>query len=167
VYEERCASTRAALLDVDYDDILQCRLLHLTSLSEAGELARRGIDLQLHTHRHRVSYDSAVFDRGIRDNLERLGALRTSEPTHFCYPGGVNRPEFLPWLRGSNIASATTCEPGLASHRHDRLLLPRYIDTSTHTDAEFRAWLTGVATLLPRRRQAEATGQFLEAPLAS
>jgi hypothetical protein len=51
----------------------------------------------------------------------------------------------------------------LASHRHDRLLLPRYIDTSTHTDAEFRAWLTGVATLLPRRRQAEATGQFLEA----
>jgi len=45
--------------------------------------------------------------------------------------------------------------------------LPRYIDTSTHTDAEFRAWLTGVATLLPRRRQAEATGQFLEAPAAS
>jgi hypothetical protein len=94
-------------------------------------------------------------------------APRTSEPTHFCYPGGVNRPEFLPWLRGSNIASATTCEPGLASHRHDRLLLPRYIDTSTHTDADFRAWLTGVSTLLPRRRQAEETGQFLEAPLAS
>ena len=157
----------AALLDVDYDDILRRRLLHLMSLSEAGELARRGVDLQLHTHRHRVSYDSAVFDREIRDNVERLRALRASEPTHFCYPGGVNRPEFLPWLRGSNIVSATTCEPGLASRRHDRLLLPRYIDTSAHTDAEFRAWLTGVATLLPRRRQAEATGQFLETPVAS
>ena len=137
------------------------------SLSEAGELARRGVDLQLHTHRHRVSYDSAVFDREIRDNLEGFRALRVSEPMHFCYPGGVNRPEFLPWLRGSKIASATTCEPGLASRRHDRLLLPRYIDISTHTDAEFRAWLIGVATLLPRRRQAEATGQFLEAPVAS
>src|SRR6266853_972247 len=68
----------AALLDVDYDDILRRRLLQLMSLSEAGELARRGVDLQLHTHRHRVSYDSAVFDREIRDNLERLRALRPS-----------------------------------------------------------------------------------------
>jgi peptidoglycan/xylan/chitin deacetylase (PgdA/CDA1 family) len=157
----------AGLLHVDYDDILRRRLLHLMSLSEAGELARRGIDLQLHTHRHRVSFDPAVFDREIRDNRERLRAVRASEPTHFCYPGGVSRPEFLPWLRGSNIASATTCEPGMASRRHDRLLLPRYIDTATHTDAEFRAWLTGIATLLPRRRQAEATGQFFEAPVAS
>jgi len=36
----------------------------------------------------------------------------------------------------------------------------RYIDTADHTDAEFRAWLTGIATLLPRRRQAETVGQF-------
>lgn len=156
----------AALLDVDYDDILRRRLLHLMSLPEAGELARRGVDFQLHTHRHRVSFDEAVFGREIRDNRERLRKLCASEPTHFCYPGGVHRPEFLPWLRGSNIASATTCEPGMASRHHDRLLLPRYVDTSTHTDAEFRAWLTGIATLLPRRRQPESTGQFLEAPVA-
>jgi peptidoglycan/xylan/chitin deacetylase (PgdA/CDA1 family) len=157
----------SALLGVDYDDILKRRLLHLMSLSEARELAARGVDLQLHTHRHRVSFDESVFDREIVDNRARLRPLRESEPTHFCYPGGVNRPEFLPWLRGSNIASATTCEPGIATRRHDRLLLPRYIDTAGHTEAEFRAWLTGVAALLPRRRQAEAAGQFLEAPVAS
>jgi hypothetical protein len=57
--------------------------------------------------------------------------------------------------------------PGMASRRHDRLRLPRYIDTAGHTDAEFRAWLTGIAALLPRRRQPEATGQFLEVPAAS
>jgi len=157
----------AALLGVDYDDILRRRLLHLMSLSEARELAARGVDLQLHTHRHRLSFDESGFDREIVDNRTRLRRLRDSEPTHFCYPFGVNRPEFLPWLRGSNITSATTCEPGIASPRHDRLLLPRYVDTAGHTEAEFRAWLTGIAALLPRRRQVEAAGPFLEAPVAS
>jgi peptidoglycan/xylan/chitin deacetylase (PgdA/CDA1 family) len=157
----------AALLDVDYDDLVRRRLLQLMTLSEAGELARRGVDLQLHTHRHRVSLEEAVFAREIRDNRERLGRLRASEATHLCYPGGVNRREFLPWLRGLNIASATTCDPGMASRRHDRLLLPRYVDTARHTEAEFQGWLTGVAALLPRRRQAEAIGQLLGEPVAS
>ena len=157
----------AARLGLDYDDILRRRLLHLMTLSEAGELARRGVDLQLHTHRHRVSFDEAAFAREVRDNRERLRKLRDSEPTHFCYPGGVHRREFLPWLRDCNVASGTTCAPGLASRRDHPLLLPRYIDTTRHTEAEFRGWLTGVAALLPRRRQGEATGQFLEAPAAS
>ncbi|PYN87554.1 MAG: hypothetical protein DMD87_14215 [Candidatus Rokuibacteriota bacterium] len=152
----------AALLDVDYDVILKKRLLQLMTLAEAGELARRGVDLQLHTHRHRLSLEEAVFIREVEDNRERLRRLRASEATHFCYPGGVARREFLPWLRRRNVASATTCDPGMASRRHDRLLLPRYVDTAGHTDAEFRGWLTGVAAFMPRRRQAEATGQFLE-----
>jgi len=157
----------AELLGIDYDAILGRRLLHLMSLREAGDLARRGLDLQLHTHRHRVSFDAAIFEREIQENRERLRGLRASEPTHFCYPGGVHRAEFLQWLRGSNIVSATTCEPGMASRRHDRLRLPRYIDTSKHTDAEFRAWLTGVAALFPRRRPIETMGQFFEPPAAS
>jgi peptidoglycan/xylan/chitin deacetylase (PgdA/CDA1 family) len=157
----------AARLGVDYDDILRKRLLHLMTLSEAGELARRGVDLQLHTHRHRVSLDEAVFAREVRENRARLSPLRACDATHFCYPGGVYRREFLPWLRASRIESATTCEPGLASRRDDRLLLPRYIDTAEHTETEFRGWLTGVAALLPRRRQVETIGQFLEAPAAS
>jgi peptidoglycan/xylan/chitin deacetylase (PgdA/CDA1 family) len=117
-------SRLAASLGVDYDDILRRRVLHLMPLSEAGELAPRGVDLQLHTHRHRVSSRQAVFDREIRENQALLRTLRSSEATHFCYPGGVHRAEFLPWLRGSHIASATTCAPGMASRHHDRLLLP-------------------------------------------
>jgi hypothetical protein len=50
----------------------------------------------------------------------------------------------------------------MASPLHDPLLLPRYIDTAVHTEAEFRGWLTGVAAFLPRRRQPEAAGQFHE-----
>ena len=157
----------AARLGVDYDVILKARLLQLMSMSEAGELARRGVDLQLHTHRHRVSLEEAVFAREVGDNRERLRRVRASEATHFCYPGGVTRREFLPWLRRWNMASATTCAPGMASRRHDPLLLPRYIDTADHTEAEFRGWLTGVAALLPRRRQAESVGQFLDESAAS
>ena len=156
----------AALLDVDYEDILRRRILQLMTLPEARELARRGVDLQLHTHRHRVSLEEGAFDREVRENQERLRRLRTSEATHFCYPGGVTRREFLPWLRRRNITSATTCNPGMASRRHDRLLLPRYIDTGTHTETEFRGWLTGPAALLRRRRYAETFGQFLEERVA-
>ena len=157
----------ARRLDVDYDAILRRRLLHLMTLGEAGELARRGVDLQLHTHRHRVSLEEPLFEREVRTNQDRLRALRASEAVHFCYPGGVNRPEFVPWLRGWDVASATTCTPGIASRNHDRLLLPRYIDTTNHTEAEFRAWLSGIAALLPRRRQPEAPGQFLDEPVGA
>ena len=157
----------AARLEVNYEDILGRRILQLMTLAEARELARRGVDLQMHTHRHRVSLEEAAFDREVRDNRDRLRKIRASEPTHFCYPGGVTRREFLPWLRRRHIQSATTCDPGMASRHHDRLLLPRYIDTAAHTEAEFRAWLTGVAALLRRRRHAEAAGQFLDERVAS
>ena len=74
----------------------------------------------------------------------------------------ATRSQFVPWLRRRNIVSATTCDPGIASRRHDRLLLPRYVDSAEHTDTELRGWLTGVAALLPRRRQPESAGQFTE-----
>jgi hypothetical protein len=116
------------------------------------------------THRHRVSVDEAAFAREVRDNRERLRKLRESEPTHFCSPGGVHRREFLPWLRDCNVASATTCAPGLASRRDHPLRLPRYIDTADHTEAEFRGWLTGVPALLPRRRQARRPASSSKRP---
>ena len=77
-------------------------LIELMTPSEAGELARRGVDLQLHTHRHRGALEEAVFAREVEDSRNRLRRLRASEATHFCYPGGVTRREFLPWLRRWN-----------------------------------------------------------------
>jgi peptidoglycan/xylan/chitin deacetylase (PgdA/CDA1 family) len=152
----------AELLDIDYAGILRRRLFHLMSMAEARELAGRGVDFQLHTHRHGVSLDKPLFQREIADNRERLKGLRDGEANHFCYPGGVFRPEFPRWLREWNITSATTCIPGLASRRTEPLLLPRLVDTSTIGEDEFFAWLSGLASFLPRRRYVEAEGQFLE-----
>lgn len=152
----------AELLEIDYEAILRRRVLHIMKPAEARELAAQGVDFQLHTHRHRVSLDKALFRREILENRARLAEIRDSEATHFCYPGGVHRPEFLPWLREWNIESATTCEPGLASRASDPMLLPRLVDASTCTKDEFLAWLTGTAGFLPLRRPVEAEGQFIE-----
>jgi hypothetical protein len=72
---------------------------------------------------------------------------------HFCYPSGVYEPEFLPWLEAEQVVTATTCDPGMASSGCNPLLLPRFVDTSYVTSLEFEGWLTGAASLLPRRKR--------------
>ncbi len=135
----------------DSCELTRKRLFHLMSPDEIRELARAGVDFQLHTHRHRTPSDRSLFLREIRDNRERLRALTDRDPTHFCYPSGVHKPEFLPWLAEESIASATTCEPGLASPKTNPLLLPRLVDHCALQDVEFEGWLCGCSAFLPRR----------------
>jgi peptidoglycan/xylan/chitin deacetylase (PgdA/CDA1 family) len=152
----------AELLDIDYESILKRRLLHIMNSAEVQTLAQKGVDFQLHTHRHGVSTSKALFAREIKDNKEYFRSLRISEPAHFCYPGGVHRPEFAAWLRELKVLSATTCEPGLAARESDAMFLPRFVDTSTATEDEFVSWLAGVAEFIQKGRYVETPGQFLE-----
>ena len=149
------AATLAERVGVSYDDILTRRILHLMSPDEIRQLPDDGVDIQLHTHRHRTPLDRALFLRELSDNTECIVRMTDppSLPTHFCYPSGVHRPEFLPWLREAGVVSATTCAHGMASRRSDPLLLPRLLDTSEVAPIEFEGWLAGVAALLPRRPQ--------------
>lgn len=152
----------AELLGMDYEPLVRRRLLHVMNQREIQELAQKGVDFQLHTHRHRVSDDKALFVREIEDNRKYLMALGNREPTHFCYPGGVHRPEFEGWLREMNVVSAVTCEPGLTSRSSNAMLLPRFVDSGTATEDQFVSWLTGIGAFLPKRRYVETEGQFLE-----
>ena len=147
------AATLAKSLGVSYDEILSSRIFQLMNASERAELAAAGIDFQLHTHRHRTPVDECLFRNEIQDNRRSLRHLGETA-IHFCYPSGVYRPEFLNWLQMERVASATTCDSGLASRGSNPFLLPRFVDTAARSTVEFEAWLSGLAAWLTFRKAA-------------
>ena len=157
------AERLARHIGVDYDDLIARRVLHVMNNDEVVDLARRGFDFQLHTHRHRTPNDRVLFLREIDDNRRRLRDLAGGEPTHFCYPSGLYRSEFLPWLHEAGVASATTCDAGLATAHTPSLLLPRVVDGGQLSPIEFEGWLSGASAFLPRR-PAWADGAVRETP---
>ena len=144
----------ADAVGVDHGEILRKRILHIMTPEEVAAVASDGIDIQLHTHRHRTPSDRKLFLREIEDNRKRIEAMTGSLPTHFCYPSGVYEEAFLPWLREAGVESATTCDPGITTRSCDPLLLPRLVDSSTLSPVEFEGWLAGVADMLPHRARA-------------
>lgn len=160
--KDELLASLAAGLAIDYEELCRKRLLHLVNLAEARELAAAGIDIQLHTHNHRISLREDRFTREIAENRARIEQVSAGVLRHFCYPSGYYKPEFLPWLRAAGIDSATTCEPGLASPNSDPLLLPRLVDSSALRWSEFRGWVSGVAAWLPRRPSRITEGHLLQ-----
>ena len=144
----------AEALGVDHGEILGKRILHIMTPAEVARVASDGMDIQLHTHRHRTPSDREQFLREIDDNRTRIEAMTGSRPTHFCYPSGIYEEAFLPWLREAGVESATTCDPGITTCSSQPLLLPRLVDSSTLSAVEFEGWLAGVADMLPHRARA-------------
>lgn len=142
----------AASLGIDWQDFLKSRIMHLMTQSEVSDVARRGMDVQLHTHRHRTPRDIVAFRNEVAENREIIEKLTGKPAVHFCYPSGDYVPEFFPVLNSMGIKSATTCVSGLARTDHNPLLLPRFIDTMLQPELVFEAWLAGVAELTSKER---------------
>ncbi len=147
------AEMLARQLKLDYDALIEKRIMHLLAPEEVTRLAADGADIQLHTHRHRAPLDRKLFLREIEENRNSIQAMTGLRPSHFCYPSGVYDHRFLPWLREAGIVSATTCETGFASRSSNQFLLPRVLDNAALSSIEFEGWLTGVSAALPRRRE--------------
>ena len=147
------AEMLARQLNLDYDALIEKRIMHLLTPEEVTRLAADGADIQLHTHRHRTPLDRELFLREIEDNRQSIQAMTGIRASHFCYPSGIYDHRFLPWLREAGIVSATTCEMGFASQSSNQLLLPRFLDSAALSPIEFESWLTGVSAALPRRRE--------------
>ena len=152
--KDEIAAKLARVLKIDYDDLRAKRILQLMNAHEVQEIAKNGVDIQLHTHHHRAPEDEDLFRRELQDNRFRIQNLTGIDPVHFCYPSGVYRPAFLRWLRQESVVSATTCDAGLVTRQTNSLLLPRYIDNQNRTQIEFESWLTGVGDLMALRRRA-------------
>lgn len=145
------AATLAQRLGVDYADIQKSRLFHVMTPQETSDMARAGVQIEMHTHRHRMPLDRSLFEREVRDNRREILAITGVEPKHFCYPSGEYAPQHLLWLQEEGVASATTCEVGFAEPGSNLMKLPRLLDTETLSPVELHGWLSGISAVLPRR----------------
>lgn len=148
--KEEFLTSLARDLEIDYPAIKARRILHMITPAEAASMQKEGLDLQLHTHRHRVPREQAAFLQELRENARLIRDAGAAEPRHFCYPSGSFVPEFAGWLRQENVVSGTTCQPGFARRGSDLYFLPRFLDQEDKSATEFAGWLSGIASWIGR-----------------
>jgi peptidoglycan/xylan/chitin deacetylase (PgdA/CDA1 family) len=142
----------AEALGVDHAKLFASRRFHIVSAEELRALDAAGIDIQLHTHRHRFSDDDAVAARELEDNRAALSSIVAKPFQHFCYPDGIWSKSQWSVLAHKGIESAVTCQPGLADAGTPRFALPRFLDGDNIRHIEFEAEVSGFQELLRRAR---------------
>jgi len=145
---QQLADRLARSLGVDLAPVRQGRWLSLASAEELRAAATQGLDVQLHTHRHRFPLDRELAQRELRDNRAVLEPLVGRQLRHFCYPSGYFRRAHLPWIEEAGVESATTCDAGLNWPGESPLTLRRFLDGSQVSQLEFEAELSGFGELL-------------------
>lgn len=156
-YFESLASTQAKvkfvekishLFGVDYKKIVAERYLSLLNLSEIKMLAEKGVDIQLHTHRHNLPFgEKNKFEDELLENKRYLMTCVKGNFEHFCYPSGRYDKSCEEILKNTGIISATTCEPGFVSCGNNCYYLPRFLDGENIPQITFEAEVTGVAEI--------------------
>jgi peptidoglycan/xylan/chitin deacetylase (PgdA/CDA1 family) len=139
-------------LGVDYEVIVKRRGLSLANASELREMSAAGLDIQLHTHRHRFPEAELLAVKELKDNKHYLNQIVDRPLRHFCCPSGTSTRAHWDWLRAEGICSAVTCAPGFAYQHTSPMGLPRFLDGSHVSDAEFKAEMFGYTELLRRVR---------------
>jgi peptidoglycan/xylan/chitin deacetylase (PgdA/CDA1 family) len=130
------------LLEIDYENVRDSRLVTLMSESEVSMLASKGLDIQLHTHTHQFPQnDAEKASHEIRKNRQILEKLTSGPLVHFCYPSGQWSTLHWPVLKETGIKSATTCLPGLNDSNVNLLALNRFLDGEDIPDIVFESEL--------------------------
>jgi peptidoglycan/xylan/chitin deacetylase (PgdA/CDA1 family) len=138
-------------LGVDFDPVRRLRQFAFMSTAEAAELPTRGIDLQLHTHRHRFpcNHREALTDE-VEANRSALGRIAPGPFQHLCYPSGVYDRSVFEQLASLRIESATTTAQGTNTGATHPLELRRFLDSEEISPIRFEAELSGFLDLLRR-----------------
>jgi peptidoglycan/xylan/chitin deacetylase (PgdA/CDA1 family) len=131
-------------LEVSYDELVRSRRFTLMSGEEIAEAAAGGIDIQLHTHRHRLPSDQGLLAREIAENRSVLEPLVGRRLRHLCYPSNIWSRSQWPELAAAGIETATTCDPGMNHPGVELLGLRRFLDGSNFHQILFEAELFGV-----------------------
>jgi peptidoglycan/xylan/chitin deacetylase (PgdA/CDA1 family) len=141
--KDALARALAAHLGFPYDDMVRNRILCLMSGPELQEVARRGMEVGLHTHRHAIRESPVGLAQEVSDNRAALRGLGVLPTEDFCYPSGEWAADMWPTLEQAGIRSATTCAPGVARPTTPRYALPRFLDSEIIDEVEFEAWVSG------------------------
>jgi hypothetical protein len=139
-------------LGIDSRQFLESRRLSLLNPQEISMLAKEGLDIELHTHRHRELTDGSLVQSEICDNRAALEPLVRAPLRHFCYPSGIWSRDLWQALTKEQIYSATTCEAGLNFPDTPRLALHRFLDGEDISQIEFEAEMAGLNELLRQTR---------------
>lgn len=136
---------------VDVTELEKRRILSYMTAEEARELGERGMDIQLHTHRHCLPTNHfSATEKEIEDNRQALQSVASSRLEHFCYPSGEYEAHQLEWLEALGVKSATTVKNGFNTVRTNHLELRRFLDWEQITDIEFEAEVSGFFELVRR-----------------
>jgi peptidoglycan/xylan/chitin deacetylase (PgdA/CDA1 family) len=123
---------------------LETRQFNIMSTEELADAQRRGLDIQLHTHRHiDVSREVGSLPAEIAENRAVLAAATGLDPVHFCYPSGSFHPDAPARLAASGVRSAALVTEGLNPPGADPYTLRRLLDGRRVSDVEFDAYLSG------------------------
>lgn len=142
-------SILADALTVDIDPILQKECFKNISETECQDIADKGVDIQLHTHRHTFPpEDLNKSEQEIIENKQILDGLLERDLRHFCYPSGVHAPSQYSVMEKLGIRSATTVEPGLNDAMTHKYELRRFLDGENISQIEFEAELAGFSEIL-------------------
>ena len=129
-------------------------LFRLMTMKQLTQLPSGGMDLQLHTHCHRLPVnDPEGLESEIVKNRSVLEPIVHEPLQHFCYPSGKFHPSQFPLLQKLGIESATTCLSGFNYPNTERFALRRFLDGEHISQVEFEAELSGFLELMRKLRR--------------
>ena len=137
------------LADVSTEPWWSAGQFHLMNREEIRLAYQRGLNIQLHTHRHGdVDVATGLLAEELSQNRSYLAdACGSDHLAHFCYPNGRYDPAAAEVLAGAGIKSAVLTEPGLNPPGADPYALRRFLDGRSVTPEEFEAYLCGALDL--------------------
>lgn len=136
------------ILKQDYEDLNQSRILNLINEQELNECVENRMDIELHTHRHKLPTDFELAKYEIEKNKKRINPLLKKPMTHFCYPSGEWEKEHWDILDAQNIKTSTTCENGLITTKTPLHAWSRFLDSKRISQLEFESELCGFTEFL-------------------
>lgn len=154
---ESFCRTIAKKLSFDYDTIKASRQFSFMTYDELSDAAARRLDIQLHTHTHKLDMENpASIAAQVSLNRSELASHVRNRLEHFCYPGGLYTREMFQYLEQCGVASAVTTKIGLVDYNTSHFELNRILDGETISLIEFEAELSGFMELVRKARKLTA-----------